>query len=212
MPDGTAADPVTAWTDYALAAQIMALPAEPDGGNEWIAGPGFTLAEWVDGAGPRPLTLPDLDLHLSTLFPPVRPRGWWELRMIDTVPWHWWPVPVALAAALTDDPGARAVAEEATERLSRGPVPAPDLWLRSALPGLADPELAACARECFDAAVAALPGMGSAGLAALVDDYADQYVRRGLSPADTWPHVPRPRAAPTRGRTQSRSAVKGGTG
>lgn len=212
VPDGAAADPVAAWTDYALAANVMALPAEPGGEDEWIAAPGFTLAEWIDGAGPRPLTLGDLDFHLSTLFPPVRPRGWWELRMIDAVPWQWWPVPVALAAALTDEPGARAIAEEATERLSGGPVPTPDLWLRSARSGLEDPEVAACARVCFDAAAEALPAMESAALAGLVDDYADQYVRRGLSPADTWPHVPRPRAVPTRGRPQSHSAVRGGTG
>lgn len=190
-------DPATAWAEYALAANVLAIPEIPGGGGQWTADPGITLADWVAGAGPRPLTLADLEFHLTTLFPPVRPRGWWELRMIDALPLRWWPVPVALAAALTDDPRARAVAEEVTERLCRGTAPDPALWLRSARLGPADPDITACARVCFDAAIEALPRMGAAGLAHLVDAYADQYLRRGLCPADETlgALVPAPRPA-----------------
>ncbi|GHC97179.1 glutamate--cysteine ligase EgtA [Nocardiopsis terrae] len=187
----TRTDPATAWAEYALEARVMAVPEIPGGGGEWTADPGISLADWADGRGPRPLTLADLEFHLSTLFPPVRPRGWWELRMIDALPLRWWPVPVALAAALTDDPRARAVAEEATERMCRGTAPEPVLWLDSARLGPAAPEVDACARTCFDAAVEALPRMGAAGLAALVDEYADRYVRRGLCPADSGPDTGR---------------------
>ncbi|MBR8740657.1 ergothioneine biosynthesis glutamate--cysteine ligase EgtA [Nocardiopsis sp. MG754419] len=198
-PD-TGVDPVTAWAEYALAARVMAVPEVPGGGGRWTADPGITLADWIAGRGPRPLTLADLEFHLSTLFPPVRPRGWWELRMIDALPHRWWPVPVALAAALTDDPRARSVAEEATARLCGDVAPASELWLRAARRGLDDAELAACARTCFDAAIEALPRGGSAELAALVDAYADHYVRRGLCPADTAGQVPAPRSAePTSG-------------
>jgi len=186
-------DPATAWAAYALAANVMAVPEIPGGGGTWIADPGVTLAEWIGGQGARPATLADLEFHLSTLFPPVRPRGWWELRMIDAVPVRWWPVPMALAAALVDDPRARAVAEEATEKLCGGPFPDRYLWMRSAQHGLGDPAVAECARVCFDAAVEALPRMGAAGLASLVDDYADRHTRRGLCPADTRPSVPAPR-------------------
>ncbi|WP_159939788.1 MULTISPECIES: ergothioneine biosynthesis glutamate--cysteine ligase EgtA [unclassified Nocardiopsis] len=190
---GSPGDPATAWAEYALAARVMAVP-----GGAWTVDPGITFAQWIEGRGPRPVTRTDLEFHLSTLFPPVRPRGWWELRMTDAVPPRWWPVPMALAAALADDPGARAVAEESTERMCRGRFPDRLLWMRSARSGLADPEVARCARDCFDAAVAALPRMGAAALAALVNDYADRYTRRGLSPADTPPHVPGPRTAPGR--------------
>ena len=31
-------------------------------------------------------TIDDFEYHLTTLFPPVRPRGWLELRMIDALP------------------------------------------------------------------------------------------------------------------------------
>ena len=43
-----------------------------------------TFAQWL--ADDRPPTPADLDLHLSTLFPPLRPRGYLELRMIDALP------------------------------------------------------------------------------------------------------------------------------
>ncbi|MFY7068514.1 ergothioneine biosynthesis glutamate--cysteine ligase EgtA [Nocardiopsis changdeensis] len=195
LEPGSPADPADAWTAYALRASVMAVSETPGGGGSWLADPGITLAEWIAGHGPRPATPADLELHLSTLFPPVRPRGWWELRMIDALPLRWWPVPVAVAAALFDDPGARAAAEEAVERLCGGPAPDRRLWLRAARDGMADPALAACARRCLDAAVDALPRMGATRLARLVDDYADRHTRRGLSPADTRPSVPEPRPA-----------------
>ena len=48
----------------------------------------------------------DLSTHLTTLFPPVRPRGWFEVRYLDAQPWPWWPVPMAVLHALLDDAGA----------------------------------------------------------------------------------------------------------
>lgn len=208
---GTDADPATAWAEYALNARVMSISEFPGGGGAWTADPGITLADWIDGRGPRPVTPTDLEFHLSTLFPPIRPRGWWELRMIDTVPLRWWPVPVALAAALTDDPRARATAEEAAERLCQGTAPTPALWLRSARLGPEDAEVAACARTCFDAATEALPRMGAVALAALVDEYADHYVRRGLCPADTALQVPAPRPADSAATARRNLAHRGGS-
>jgi len=43
-----------------------------------------TFAESL--ATEHPPTQAELDLHLTTLFPPVRPRGYLELRMIDALP------------------------------------------------------------------------------------------------------------------------------
>ncbi|HIY42603.1 MAG TPA: ergothioneine biosynthesis glutamate--cysteine ligase EgtA [Candidatus Nocardiopsis merdipullorum] len=202
-------DPTESWADYALDAHVMAISETPGGGGTWTAAPGFTLSEWINGHGPRPITLADVDFHLSTLFPPVRPRSWWELRMIDAPPRRWWPVPVALATAAVDEPHARAVAEMATERLCGGSAPTRQLWLRAARDGLADTAIATCARACFDAAVEALPRMGAAALADLVDAYADQYTRRGKSPADT-PRVPAPRPARTEGPALRHISTGGG--
>ncbi|WP_202638465.1 glutamate-cysteine ligase family protein [Bailinhaonella thermotolerans] len=150
------AEPWAAWARYALDARVMAVPR--DG---WRVGCGLRFRDWVRSAelfpgGPSGLasapTRDDLAFHLSTLFPPVRPRGHLELRMIDALPEPWWPVPVAVAAALIDR--APDACEEAVE-----PLP-PGLWSQAARGGPADPRLARAARACFAAARDALSRAG----------------------------------------------------
>lgn len=43
-----------------------------------------SFRDWLDQ--PTPPTIDDLDRHVTTLFPPVRPRGYLEFRMLDTLP------------------------------------------------------------------------------------------------------------------------------
>jgi glutamate--cysteine ligase len=167
-------DPAEAWTRYALDARVMMLRGSDGNGDDWVADPGMTFLEWVGKGEP---VLADLEYHLSTLFPPVRPRGWLELRMIDAVPDPYWPVPVAVATALLDDPRAAAVAEEAVE-------PVADRWDQAARLALADPPLARAARACFTAALEGLPRLGASDLVPIVDEYARRYVSRGRCPAD----------------------------
>ena len=66
-----------------------------------------------------PPTADDLSYHMSTLFPPVRPRGHLELRMIDAQPGDGWIVPTAVVSALVDDPGPAQAAMAAVEPLWR---------------------------------------------------------------------------------------------
>ncbi|MGH9156623.1 MAG: glutamate-cysteine ligase family protein [Acidimicrobiales bacterium] len=132
----------------------------------------MSLTQWVEEG--HELGFPsveDLDYHLTTLFPPVRPRGWLELRMFDSLPAPWWRVPVAVATALE-------VAAWAARRTA-------GLWVEASRSGLEHPVLAASARSCFSAALAALGrlGAGSATVDA-VSAYADRFVRRGRTPAD----------------------------
>jgi glutamate--cysteine ligase len=145
-----------------------------DGRGGWIANPGLTFREWIDKGEP---TLEDLSYHLSTLFPPVRPRGWLELRMIDALPDPYWPVPVAVAAALLDDAAAAEVARAAV-------APCAGRWAEASRDALTDPALARAARTCFAAAHAALLRWDATPLARLVADYAERYVERGRCPAD----------------------------
>ena len=49
-------------------------------------------------------TYDDLDYHLSTLFPPVRPRGYLEVRYLDAQPGDGWIAPTLLLTALMSDP------------------------------------------------------------------------------------------------------------
>jgi ergothioneine biosynthesis glutamate--cysteine ligase EgtA len=130
---------------------------------------------------PRPPTDEDLSYHLSTLFPPVRPRGYLELRMIDAQPGDGWVVPLAVATALLHDPVAADLALAATEPLAE----AGDPWLRAAWLGPADPAVARASRACFAAARDALDRMGAPkGITAAVDDFIETYVTRDRCPAD----------------------------
>ncbi|MCW3842552.1 glutamate-cysteine ligase family protein [Micromonospora yasonensis] len=177
-----AADPRTAWTRYTLSAQV-AMIAEPEP-LPWLVPTGLTMRDWLRGHGPRPATLGDLERHLGTLVPPVRPRGYLEFRMIDQQPDDGWVVPVAVVSALLDDPVAAEAAAAATEHL-RSPLRRHRDWLTSARDGLADPALAAAALTCFTAAADALSRRGaSMEVRRAVTDFIDRYVARGRCPAD----------------------------
>jgi len=91
-------EPATAWARYALRAPLLCVRDGP--GGSWHAPPGVTFADWLAGAIPRRPTAADLELHLSTLFPPVRPRGYFEVRYLDAQPPGGWFGPVAVLAAL----------------------------------------------------------------------------------------------------------------
>ncbi|WP_338904711.1 ergothioneine biosynthesis glutamate--cysteine ligase EgtA [Streptomyces nigra] len=180
-------DPRTGWARHVLDAPVMCVRRE-DG--PWEVPEGLSFREWTRSGAPRPPTREDLDYHLTTLFPPVRPRGHLELRMIDAQPGDdGWIVPLAVTAALFDDPEAaetayRAVKPLAERALSR-PAPHNPLWARAARSGLADPELHEVAVLCFSAALEALPRLGAGTeITDAVADYLDRYVARGRCPAD----------------------------
>jgi glutamate--cysteine ligase len=133
-------------------------------------------------AGLHRPTIDDLDYHLSTLFPPVRPRGHLELRMIDAQPGDGWVVPVVIAAAILDDPEAGQAAMAATQPLWSAGL---DPWLRAARDGPADRDIAAASRACFDAAHSALRRLDTpASLLTAAAEFTERYVQRDRCPAD----------------------------
>lgn len=178
-------DPRTAWANYAMNARVLCIRC--DGAQPWTAPPGLTFRDWVAGAGPRPPTLDDLSYHLTTLFPPVRPRGWLELRMMDAQPDDGWLVATAVATALMEDPRAAEAARAATSRLGTDDTAGDlsQLWLRAARDALTDPLLADAARACFGAVPAALARLGApATVQEASEDFIERYVERGRCPAD----------------------------
>jgi glutamate--cysteine ligase len=187
-----APDPRDAWTRYALDARVLCVrdtAAERDGApGDWTAPPGLTFRQWVRGApGLRRPTAADLDYHLSTLFPPVRPRGWLELRMTDAQDGDGWIAATVLAATLLDDPVAADAAFAATEPLVADgePLPSAAVWRRAARVGLADPDLAKAARACFAAAESALARAGAdPRLRRALGDFTERYPERGRCPAN----------------------------
>lgn len=164
------------WLDYVLAADVMLVRSADGDGAEAVA-PGLPFGRWLAEGHPVGWpTADDLRYHLTTLFPPVRPRGWLELRMLDLQPPRLRDVAtlVALTALTTG------AAAELEERLP----PTADLWRAAARHGLAHPVLAAAARSLFAVVVPAVRSVTDDGRR--LDDvraFADLHVARGCSPA-----------------------------
>jgi ergothioneine biosynthesis glutamate--cysteine ligase EgtA len=179
-------DPRDAWTAYALDASLMCV--RDPGSADWSAPAGLTFRDWVRGDGAGTLRAPteeDLDYHLSTLFPPVRPRGHMELRMIDAQPGNGWIVPAAVATVLADDERAADAAMAAAEPVWDRSAGTQDPWLRAARNGPADPHIGKASKECFEAANAALDRSGApAPIRQAVADFTERYVLAGRCPAD----------------------------
>jgi glutamate--cysteine ligase len=163
---------------YALDADLLAVQRAE---GPWDAPAGLTFRAWLRGDGPPALgrpTIGDLDYHLSTLFPPVRPRGHFELRVIDAQPADRWRLVTAVVTALLDDPAARdsalAIAEPVTGQ-----------WVTAARRAATD---RAFARAGAGVLAAAAAGMRRAGLSpdlvAAAEEYGARYPARGRSPAD----------------------------
>ncbi|WP_410616895.1 glutamate-cysteine ligase family protein [Amycolatopsis sp. lyj-109] len=149
-------DPAGAWAGRLMDVPLMVLPR---GDRPWDAPEGLTFADWIDGRGaaallPRP-TVEDLDYHLTTMFTPVRPQGYLEIRYLDAQPPDEWLAPVALVSALLARPAT-------VDKVREICAPVAGRWTTAARRGLADPELAAVAAVLADLGCAEL---GATGLA-----------------------------------------------
>ncbi|MEU0992135.1 ergothioneine biosynthesis glutamate--cysteine ligase EgtA [Streptomyces sp. NPDC005953] len=180
-------EPRAAWASHVLDAPVMCVREEA---VPWHRPTALSFRDWIRTGVHRPPTRKDLDYHLTTLFPPVRPRGHLELRMIDAQSGpDGWVVPLAVVTALFDDPEAAETVYRAVKPLAEyaGTQPAPTnpLWLNAARLGLADPELRTTAVSCFTTALEALPRIGaSAAVCDAVAAFHERYVLRGRCPAD----------------------------
>ncbi|WP_406836176.1 ergothioneine biosynthesis glutamate--cysteine ligase EgtA [Streptomyces sp. AHU1] len=178
-------DPRAAWARRVLDAPVMCVRAAR---GPWEVPEDLSFRAWTRSAAPPDRE--DLAYHMTTLFPPVRPRGHLELRMIDAQPGEdGWIVPLAVTAALFDDPDAAETAyrtvKPLAERAGSAPAPRNPLWRDAARYGLADPELREAAAICFAAAYEALPRLGATTeVLDAVAEFTDRYVARGRCPAD----------------------------
>jgi glutamate--cysteine ligase len=169
-------DPAAAWASYALNANVMFIRS-PDGFIPMSHA--LPFARWIkDGHELGYPTEDDLRYHLTTLFPPVRPHGWLELRMMDMLPDPWWRVAVAVTMALLYDDDAAADAEHAVE-------PVGGMWREAARSALGHPLLATAAKACFRAAAGAVQRVGcDRSTIDAVGEYTERYVGAGRCPAD----------------------------
>ncbi len=165
-PLGPPDDPAAGWIERALDAPVLPVLAEPNG---WKPPPGLTLRNWVSGTFPHRPSTADVDFHLSTLFPPVRPRGYLEVRYLDAQPEGEWIAPVAVLGALFSDFDTITVALELA-------TPTADLWVEASQRGLADPAISKTAESIMELANARLDRTGLAP--AVRDDISDIVQRR----------------------------------
>jgi glutamate--cysteine ligase len=196
------ADPRATWINYALAAEVMCVRRPGD--EPWTAPAGLTFRGWLRGGGERRPTLEDLSYHLSTLFPPVRPRGHLEYRVIDAQAGDGWIVPAAVVTALLDDETASQAAMGAAEVLWHTASTAcggdfgdeagagggagwdcGSPWEWAARHGPTDPIIGDISVKCFEAAEPALARLGApAPVREAVAAFAERYATRYRCPAD----------------------------
>jgi glutamate--cysteine ligase len=183
-------DPAGEWARYALKAPVMLVHSAPEMQatpvTDWVP-----FADWADGrvllGGRRP-TQADLDYHLTTLFPPVRPRRWLEIRYLDSLPDAVWPAVVFTLVTLLDDPVAAGIAAEATQAVATA-------WDRAAQIGLGDRRLREAATRCVKTAAERAPAELEESMQQLVrsvekgrcpaDDFSDRAVKYGIATAIT---------------------------
>lgn len=172
-PEPGQADPVAGYARRAMDAGVICRR----GPGDWVTPPGVSFADWLAGAIPVAPTTEDLDLHLSTLFPPVRPHGHVEVRYVDAQVGDEWVVPVAVLAALLAE-------RKTTEAALLACLPVAGRWLDAARVGLADPALAKAAAEVFTLAGDALPALIGPGPVRSLVSRAVLRALRGRCPGD----------------------------
>jgi glutamate--cysteine ligase len=168
---GISGDAIAEYLDFALGAPAFLLPD--------VGGAAAPFSYWLDRGE---ASASDWCTHLSTLFPEVRPRGYFELRSADVVAPEWYAVPLALVAGLVYH---RPSLDKAAALLG-----APDaaLLIRSGRDGLTDPVLGATVPQLCDLALAGCEALGTEFVSetdvAALAEYFDRYTRRRRSPAD----------------------------
>lgn len=131
--------PADAYHAFALGAEVMPLPRAGR-----LAPDRVPFARWAASTDPAP-DAADVAHHLSTLFPPVRPRGrYLEVRYLDAQPIARMETAIVLLAIILADPTA---CDAALEIVGADPVSLAAAWRRSAAYGLADPSLRRAARD-----------------------------------------------------------------
>jgi glutamate--cysteine ligase len=167
-------DPVADYLRFALNATVMLVADRLQG---CVPAPyPMTFREWISGR--FPIGYPNMDdwkLHLSTLFPDVRPRGWMEIRSIDALPVEWQGVPVSLATTLIYNEDLRREALDRLEQRDRTIDPTEHehggAWRSDYATG----------RELLQLA---LPRIDDPGLAGQAAEYYERFAKRNLTPGD----------------------------
>jgi glutamate--cysteine ligase len=142
----------------------------------WEAPKGVTFADWIGGALDRTPTTADLDYHITTLFPPVRAQGYFEVRYIDAQAGDGWLAPAAVLVALLSS-------RDTTQAVLDTCAPVAGRWEAAARYGLAEEQIAKVAAQVADIGLAALDATGlPPDLAGTVIDDVQRRLHQGSRP------------------------------
>jgi glutamate--cysteine ligase len=159
------ADPAARYLDFALGAGAMRAPkGEQRSFREWM------VDDSVDGD--------DWTFHLSTLFPEVRPKEFFELRSADTIEPRFLAAPVVFVTALVYD---NASALAASKLLG---APSADLLERAGRVGLGDRAIRSIASRLVECALDGARRLGADYIAASHLEDASRYFARALTGGD----------------------------
>ena len=157
--------PVERYLDFALDAVAMRGDGAPYRRfREWIGDPSIDRDDWL--------------FHLSTLFPEVRPKEFFELRSADTIESQELAAPVVFVTGLVYDEHS---ARHAADLLG---VPSAHLLERAGRLGLADTEIRSIAARLIIQSLDGAQRLGTSYIAPSHVAAAEKYFARALSAAD----------------------------
>jgi glutamate--cysteine ligase len=161
-----AADPPVRYLNFALDAGALRASqgSRRPSFREWMRDAAVTLDEWT--------------FHLSTLFPEVRPKEFFELRSADTIEPDSLAGPVVFVTSLVYDDTS---AGEAADLLG---LPSPDLLERAGRDGLADAAIRSVASELVECALRGAGRLGSEYIEPSHIEDASRYFARRLAADD----------------------------
>lgn len=124
----------------------------------------------------------DWEKHVSTLFPEIRPRHYFEVRSPDMVDLPWIAAPIAMIAGVCyDSATAGAVAELLADFDSK-------TLVNAGRRGMADEQIASVAGDFVDLAIGGCEALGPEYIGSdhldIVREFADRYPANGRSPSD----------------------------
>lgn len=174
---GDPRDSAGSYFDFAVGAGAMMREGAP---------PYVAFGDWVHAStdSGAAATMEDWELHLTTLFPEVRPRGYFEVRSVDAIAPRYLAAPISFVAGLVyDDAAASAAAEIA------GPCDTALLEI-AGRKGVSDPGIRDTSLQLIDLALAGCESIGTDYLSAAdlesAAEFFDRYTRQGRSPGDDW--------------------------
>jgi glutamate--cysteine ligase len=160
-----AVDPARTYSDFAMGAKAM---RSSDGAHPWLS-----FRDWMRTGDP---TLDDWLFHLSTLFPEVRPKEFFELRSADSIDPALLAAPVVFIAGIVYD-------EESAARAAQViGAPNDELLERAGRLALADDRLHRDVTQLAESAISGAERLGEEYLSGAdiktAREYFDQALRR----------------------------------